>query len=138
MYLLDTNVISELRKERSGKAHPGVVQWARSVPSPALYLSVITAQELEIGVQLAQRRHHPESELLRHWLNTQVLPSFQGRILPITLEIALHSAGLHVPDPRPVRDTFIAATAHVHGLTVVTRNIADFAPSGVKVLNPWE
>lgn len=138
MFLLDTNVISELRKERRGNAHPGVVKWARSVPSGVLFISVITVQELEIGVRLAERRHQPEGELLRSWLDGQVLPSFDGRILPVTLEVALQSAALHVPDPRPARDTLIAATALIHGLTVVTRNTPDFAPSGVKLLNPWE
>lgn len=138
MFLLDTNVISELRRERRGNAHPAVVAWGRSVSSLALYISVITVQELEIGVRLAERRQHPEGKLLRSWLDGQVLPSFAGRTLPVTLDIVLQSAALHVPDPRPVRDTLIASTALVHGLTVVTRNTPDFDKSGVRLLDPWE
>lgn len=138
MYLLDTNVVSELRKVRLGKADSHVADWADSVDASELYLSVITVQELEIGVLLAERRDPAQGAIFRAWLNGQVLPAFSGRILAIDTAVAQHSARLHVPDPRPVRDGLIAATALVHGMTLVTRNVADFEPTGVAVLNPWK
>lgn len=137
MYLLDTNVVSELRKIRLGKADPGVADWADRVDSINLYLSVITLQELEIDALLAQRRDPSQGAVFRAWLDGHVLPAFLGRILVVDTAVARRSARLHVPDPRPVRDGLIAATALVHGLIVVTRNIADFAPTGVATLNPW-
>lgn len=137
MYLLDTNVVSELRKVRMGRADLKVAAWADSVEAADLYLSVITIQELEIGVQLAERRDPAQGSVLRAWLNTQVLPAFNGRILSIDTAVAVRSAHLHVPNPRPVRDGLIAATALIHGMTVVTRNVADFEPTGVTVFNPW-
>jgi predicted nucleic acid-binding protein len=138
MFVLDTNVVSELRKIRLGRADQCVAQWADSVDSVDLYLSVITVQELEIGVLLAERRDPQQGAVFRAWLDSHVLPAFAGRILPVDTAVAQRSAKLHVPDPRPVRDCLIAATALVHGMTVVTRNIADFESSGVVVLNPWE
>ena len=137
MYLLDTNVVSELRKARSGRANRGVVQWADAVDAAELFVSVISLQELEIGVLLAEGRDAATGALLRSWLNQHVLPAFSGRVLPVDTTVALRSALLHVPDPRPVRDSLIAATALVHEMTVVTRNVADFGPSGVAVVNPW-
>ena len=137
-YLLDTNVVSELRKIRLGKADRNVAQWADGVDASDLFMSVITMQELEIGVLLAERRDPKQGALLRGWLTQQVLPAFGGRILAVDTTVAQRSARLHVPNPRPVRDGLIAATALVHGMTVVTRNVADFEPTGVAVLNPWE
>lgn len=137
MYLLDTNVVSELRKIRLGKADRHVAAWADQVEASDLYLSVISLQELEIGVLLAERRDPAQGAILRVWLTTRVLPAFKGRILSVDGAVAQRSARLHVPDPRPVRDALIAATALVHGMTVVTRNVADFEPTGVLLLNPW-
>ena len=137
MYLLDTNVVSELRKVHAGKADALVAAWADSVDAADLYLSVITVQELEIGVLLAERRDPSQGAIFRAWLNGHVLPAFAGRVLMVDSAVALRSARLHVPDPRPVRDGLIAATALVHGMTVVTRNAADFTPTGVPILNPW-
>ena len=137
MYLIDTNVVSELRKVRLGRADKQVARWADSVEAADLYLSVITIQELEIGVLLVERRDPAQGTTLRAWLNGHVLPAFNGRILDVDTAVAQRSARLHVPEPRPVRDGLIAATALVHGMTVVTRNVADFAPTGVAVLNPW-
>lgn len=136
-YLLDTNVVSELRKVRLGRANPGVGRWAEGVSAADLYLSVVSVQELEMGVLLLLRRDPAQGAVLRAWLDTQVLPAFAQRMLPVDLAVAQRSAALHVPDPRPVRDGLIAATALVHGMTVVTRNVADFQPCGVPVLNPW-
>ena len=128
MYLLDTNVVSELRKIRLGKADSYVAAWADSVDATDLYLSAITIQELEIGVLLVERRDSSQGAAFRAWLNGHVLPAFTGRILTVDTAVVLRSARLHVPDLRPVRDGLIAATALVHGMTVVTRNVADFEP----------
>lgn len=137
MYLLDTNVVSELRKVRAGKADRNVAAWASRVAPPALFLSAITIQELEIGTLLVERRDPAQGEILRAWLDGHVLPAFAGRILPVDAAIARRSAALHVPDPRPIRDALIAATALIHGLTVVTRNESDFESTGAEVVNPW-
>lgn len=137
MFLLDTNVVSELRKVRSGKADPRVAAWADSVDAADLYLSAIVLQELEIGVLLAERRDPQQGAVLRAWLDQHVLPAFAGRVLVVDAAVARRSARLHVPDPCPLRDGLIAATALLHGMTVVTRNVADFAPTGVPALDPW-
>jgi len=138
MYLLDTNVVSELRKVNLGKADERVARWAGSVDIAELFLSAITIEELEIGVRLVERRDQAQGALLRTWMDSHVLPTFLGRVLPVDTVVALHSAGLHVPDPSAIRDALIAATALVHGMTVVTRNVGDFQPTGVQILNPWE
>ena len=138
MYLLDTNVISELRKAGSGKADKNVLAWADSISASKLYLSVITILELETGILLIERQDKAQGALLRTWLNTHVLPAFSERIIVIDTAIAQACAKLHVPDPRSDRDAMIAATAMVHGMVVVTRNIADFKHTGVKTINPWQ
>jgi predicted nucleic acid-binding protein len=138
MFILDTNVVSELRKIRLGRADERVAMWADSVESADLYLSAITVQELEIGVLLVQRRDPAQGAVLRMWMDAHVLPTFADRILSVDLAVAQRSAKLHVPDPRPVRDCLIAATALVHGMTVVTRNVSDFEPCGVDLINPWD
>jgi hypothetical protein len=136
MYILDTNVISELRKGR--KTHPNVRKWAEALPSASLYISVISVLELEIGILLVNRRDKEQGAILRAWMDRHVLPTFSGRILAIDTGVAQRCATLHVPNPRSDRDALIAATALVHGLTVVTRNVADFDRAGVGVVNPWE
>jgi len=138
MFVLDTNVVSELRKVRFGKADPNVAVWADRVDAGSLYLSAITIQELEIGILLAERKDPAQGAIFREWMGKHVLPAFAGRILPVDSAVALRSARLHVPNPRPVRDGLIAATSLVHGMSVVTRNVADFEPMGVDVLNPWQ
>ena len=137
MFVLDTNVVSELRKAGKGKADPGVVAWAANVRRSSLFLSAITLLELEQGVLLMERRDAVQGALLRSWLSSQVLPAFQDRVLPVDAAVALRCARLHVPDPRSYRDTLIAATALEHDMTVVTRNVADFENTGVRLLNPW-
>ena len=137
MFVLDTNVVSELRKVRLGRADANVAAWADSVNAADLYVSAITLQELEIGVLLAEHRDPKQGAVFRTWLNGHVLPAFEGRILPVDTTVALRSAKQHVPNPRPFRDGLIAATALVHGMTVVTRNLADFEGTGVAMLNPW-
>lgn len=138
MLLLDTNVVSELRKVRARKADRNVARWADGVDAATLFVSVITVQELEIGVLLSERKDPSSGAVLRRWLDHHVMPAFAERILPVDTAVALRSARLHVPEPRPVRDALIAATALVHGLSVVTRNVRDFESTGVAVLNPWE
>lgn len=138
MYLLDTNVVSELRKTGSTNKEPRVVEWASSVRTSDLYLSAITILELEIGVLLVERRDHNQGVVLRRWLNERVIPAFGNRVLAFDTTVAQRCALLHVPDPQPDRDSIIAATALVHELTVVTRNIGDFHRTGVRLVNPWE
>ena len=136
MYLLDTNIVSELRK--GIKADTKVLSWARAVSASSLFLSVITILEIEAGVLQKERKDPSQGAILRSWLNSHVLPSFSDRILNIDVAVALRCAKLHIPDPRSERDALIAATALVHGLIVVTRNIKDFNETGVELLNPWE
>jgi predicted nucleic acid-binding protein len=137
MYLLDTNALSELRKRRSGKIDAAVEAWASSVDQVVLYLSVITVMEVELGIALLERRDPRQAGVLRLWLHDKVMPAFAGRILPIDTTIALRCARLHVPDTKSERDAWIAATGLVHDLTIVTRNVADFAGTGSTLLDPW-
>jgi toxin FitB len=137
MFLLDTNVVSELRKSGRISADRHVANWADSVAASDLYLSAITVEELEIGVLRLERRDFSQGAILRAWINDLVLRTFAGRILPVDGVVAQRSARLHVPNPCPIRDAFIAATALVHSMTIVTRNVADFEPTGVAVFNPW-
>ena len=134
-YLVDTNVWSELRIR--GRCDANVRAWAESVPETAFYLSVVTVMELERGVLRIERRDATQGAMLRIWLENHVLLPFAERTLPVTVAIARQGAALHVPDPRPQSDALIAATALVHGLTVVTRNTSDFVPMGVQLMNPW-
>jgi predicted nucleic acid-binding protein len=135
MFLLDTNVISELR--RPDKADARVLAWAAASPLAVFYLSAISVLELELGVLTLERRDAAQGQVLRAWLDGQILPQFEGRILPVDTAVALECARLHVPDPRSHRDAMIAGTAMVHGMTVATRNVSDFAPTGVRTFNPW-
>ena len=138
MYLLDTNVVSELRKVKAGRADPNVAVWARSVLTTELYLSVITVQELELGLLLKEGQDAAQGRVLRTWLEGQVLPAFAGRILPVTVAIARQCAALNVPETKPERDGLMAATALVHGLTLVSRTVQDFQGTGVTLLDPWQ
>lgn len=137
MYVLDTNVVSELRKAKSGKANPGVVAWAAGVVPGSLFISAITVMEIEMGVLQIERRDAAQGALLRAWLDQNVLPAFASRILPVDVTVAQRCAKLHVPDQQSERDALIAATALVHGMAVVTRNVQDFQASGVAIINPW-
>ena len=137
MYLLDTNDVSDLRKAKTTRADKNVTAWAISVPATSLFLSAISILELETGVLLIERRDAVQGALLRVWLDDYVIPAFSGRILAIDTAVAQRCAKLHVPDPGAERDTLIAATALVQGMTIVTRNVMDFEQTGVKILNPW-
>lgn len=137
MFVLDTNVISELRKIGIRKADSNVAAWAQSVEATDLFVSAITIMELELGVLSIERKDATQGAVLRLWLVRQVLPEFAARTLAVDTAVAQRCAQLHVPDRRGERDALIAATALVHGMTVVTRNVADFQGTGVALLNPW-
>lgn len=138
MFLLDTNVMSELRKASDGRADASVTAWLSSVDAATLYLSAITLMELELGILRMERRDASQGAMLRAWLTQRVLPEFADRILPVDAAVALRCARLHVPDPRSERDALIAATALTHSMTVITRNVSDFEATGASLINPWE
>jgi predicted nucleic acid-binding protein len=138
MFILDTNVVSELRQGKTRRADPNVTAWAASVPPADLYVSAMTIFEIELGVRRMERRDAAQGAVLRAWMDGSVRPAFQDRVLPMDETVALRCAALHVPDDRSERDAMIAATALVHAMTVVTRNTADFVATGVELLNPWE
>ncbi len=138
MFLLDTNVVSELRKAGSGKADKNVVAWVQKIPASQLYISVVTVLELEMGVLAKERSDPTQGATLRYWLDHNVLPTFTERTLVFDSKVARACAGLHIPNRRSERDAIIAATGIVHGMTVVTRNLKDFVGAGVELFDPWE
>jgi predicted nucleic acid-binding protein len=133
--LLDTNVISELRK--ATRADYRVKAWAGQADMQSMHISVVSILEIRLGILSVQRKDTVQAGILDHWLSRQIIPAFSGRIVPVDIDVALRCAELHVPDPRSDRDALIASTALVHGLTVVTRDTKDFQPTGVRTLNPW-
>jgi len=135
-YLLDTNVVSELRKSPA-RIDANVAAWAAQLDLEQQFLSSITIFEVELGIRQLERHDTAQAAVLWRWFDRAVLDPFERRILPVDRDVARLAARLHVPDPRPERDAFIAATALAHGLTVATRNIADFEPTGAVVLDPW-
>jgi len=137
MYLLDTNVISEMRKAGDGKADANFVEWVVGVDIFACFVSVITLMEIEVGILRMERRDRLQGARMRAWMNGRVLPEFSGRELAVDARVALRCASLHVPDQRAERDALIAATALAHGMSVVTRDVRDFTPLGVRIVNPW-
>ena len=135
MFILDTNVISELRRPK--KADSKVLAWASATPVAQTYLSAVTILEIELGQQLMERKDKIHGRALRDWIDRVILPRYDGRILAVDTGVAQACARLHVPDPRSERDALIAATALVHSMTVVTRNVADFQMGGLTIVNPW-
>ena len=136
MYVLDTDVVCELR--RPERADPRVAAWAARTPLVLHFITSVTLYELELGIVSLERKDRPQGAILRAWMDRQILPRFEGRILALDAAVAERAAALQVPNRRPERDAFIAATALVHRMTVVTRNVDDYAPTGVEILNPWE
>lgn len=136
MYLLDTNVVTALR--RRDRADPNLAAWAEGIAPSDLYLSALSLLELEMGVLALENRNPSLAAPLRQWLTSKVLPAFKDRILAVDAAVARRAAAFHVPHRRPERGVLIAATALVHGLTVVSRNPADFEPMGIVVINPWQ
>ena len=137
MFLLDTNVISELRKAGDGRADANVVAWLNRHAPETLHISAITLMELEIGVRRIECRDEAQGALLRTWLDTRVGAFFAARTVPVDARVAIQCAKLHVPDQKSERDALIAASAMVHNMAVVTRNVADFFDAGVDIINPW-
>lgn len=138
MLLLDTNVVSELRKVASGKADPNVVIWNETVDPAETFISSVVLHELEIGVRLVEYNDAAAGKVLRNWLENTVLTAFSGRILPLDEAVAVQAAQWHVPNPKPTSDAYIAATAFSRRMTLVTRNITDFEGMGVALVNPWD
>ena len=137
MFILDTHVVSELRKVPLGKANANVRQWASGMEASALHLSAITIYELEVGILRLARRNDLNSGVLRQWLEEHVLKAFAGRIHAVDTAVAQRAAALQVPETRPWADALIAATALVHDMIMVTRDVGDFQSMGVLLLNPW-
>ena len=138
MYLLDTNVISEFRKMDAGKGDKEVKAWAKSVPVSAMFISVITILELEMGILAKERKDPDQGVVLRKWFDKQVIPTFKDRIISVDVSVAKQCAQFHIPNPKSERDALIAATAKTNGMILVTRNIVDFKDIKIKVINPWD
>lgn len=136
-YLLDTNVVSELRKVGDGKADLNVAAWLSAQDSRDLYISAITILELEREILSIQRRDIERGARLRTWMDSRVRPAFAQRTIAIDEAIATRCAHLHIRDPRNEADALVAATGVVHGLVVVTSNIEDFQGAGVILVDPW-
>jgi predicted nucleic acid-binding protein len=136
MFLVDTNVLSELR--RRARTHPNVAAWADGVPVLDMFVSAITIMELQWGALMLQQRDLARGDMLLEWIDLEVLPTFEGRILPVDTKVARRCARLHVPVRSPERDALIAASALIYGFAMVTRNVRDFQPMGVEVINPWD
>ncbi len=138
MFLLDTNIISESRKLGTARLDPHAARWFAQVDVETSFVSAMTIFELERGVRQMERRDPKQGAVLRRWLDDQILTIYEKRTLPLTRAVALICSGLHIPDPKSERDAWIAATAIDAGLTLVSRNVGDFANMGVALLNPFD
>lgn len=137
MIILDTNVVSELRKSPA-RINPAVAAWVGCQHPDDLYLSVISIEEIEIGIGRKALTDPVQAQILRSWLEDQVIVQFADRIVPVSLEVARIAGQLHVASPRPERDALIAATALAHRARLATRNVKDFEPLGAPIINPWQ
>jgi predicted nucleic acid-binding protein len=135
MYVLDTNVVSALRRP---DREPLVADWARTVPLVDQYVTALTVAEIERGVVRKEQTDPAQGTILRRWLAGHVLPGFAGRVLPFDLPAARILVRYPVPEHALYDDAQIAAVAEAHGMTVVTRNLRHFTPLGVRVFSPWE
>lgn len=138
MYLLDTNIVSEMRKIKQGKADPKVANWAKQIDNDKFFINTIILMELRRGALLKLRKDKVQGEHLLYWVENIIKVNFAGRILPITEQVSNICSECHVPNPRPENDTWIASTAIAHNFTLVTRNVDDFYGLPVKLLNPFE
>jgi hypothetical protein len=135
MFLLDTNVVSDIRRPK--RLTPHAARWFSTVPAAQLHISTVTVFEIQHGIIALGRRDAERASHLQQWLEASVLTAFDGRIVPLDTSAALRSAELHRGRTRIDADRLIAAVALVHGMTLVTRNTRDFAGMGVKVLDPF-
>lgn len=138
MYLFDTNIVSELRKMANGKIDPNVRAWLAQISPSETWISVVTVSEIQTGILNLARKDPSQSLILKQWFEHQVLPHYATRILPIDTKIALLAAELHIPNKRDINDAYIAATAQIHDLTLVTRNVKDFQNIDLKLFNPFQ
>lgn len=136
MIILDTNVVSELRKQSTGRCDNNVSQWSESIDISNTYLSVITVLEIELGIRQIERRDKTQAGVLQDWFD-KLMSVYENRLIPIDKPVALQAAALHVPDPKPERDALIASCALAHGSALATRNTKDFKHMGLKLINPW-
>jgi toxin FitB len=134
-FLLDTNVVSELRKQT--RTNPAVSRWIASVDESDLFLSVLVVGELYQGIERLRRRDPIAARKLNRWL-TVLTMSYTERILAVDQAVATLWGTLNVPDPLPVIDGLLASTALIHDLTLVTRNTSDVKRTGVRLINPFE
>lgn len=137
MYFLDTNIISEARKIPKGRANPGVKTWLESISQNEIFTNIVVLMELDRGILQKERKDAVQGKLLRHWFEVDILRSFSGRILTLDQHTATICARLHIPDAAPENDAWIASSAIQHNLTLVTRNVADFERTGVRLFNPF-
>ena len=138
MYLLNTNIISELKKLDSGKIHPQVQRWAYSINLMQTKISVVSIIEIRTGILSLARKDQAQAASLDNWFTNRLLPAYRTRTLSVDTEVALICAQLHIPAKRPINDTYIAATAIAHNLTPVTRNVRDFQGLPLILENPFE
>jgi hypothetical protein len=138
MYLLDTNIISELKKLDSGKIHPQVQRWAYSINLMQTKISVVSITEIRTGILSLARKGQAQAASLDNWFTNRLLPAYRTRTLSVDTEVALICAQLHIPAKRPINDAYIAATAIAHNLTLVTCNVRDFQGLPLMLENPFE
>ena len=138
MYLLDTNIISELKKLDSGKIHPQVQRWAYSINLMQTKISVVSIIEIRTGILSLARKDQAQAASLDNGFTNRLLPAYRTRTLSVDTEVALICAQLHIPAKRPINDAYIAATAIAHNLTLVTRNVRDFQGLPLILENPFE
>ena len=138
MYLLDTNIVSELRKLETGKIHPQVYRWIKSNGFTHTYISAVTLAEIQTGILSLARKDKAQAASLDNWFTNRLLPAYRTKTLPVDTKVALIYAQLNVPNKRPINDAYIAATAIAHNLKLVTRNIQDFQGMPITLENPFE